>query len=268
MSGKKIISLSLLYALVFMIISGIVLFIMPHGRVAYWTGWTFLSLNKDQWQALHTISGFIMVITGIFHLYFNWKPMKSYLVSKLSSKISTEFLLVSLLAIVISVMTIMQLPPFQSFMDFGDGVKARWEKNIIEAPMPHFEDLSLSQIAKKSGVDVQNILTRLSQKRVIANADDVLKELAAKHELVPSELYSLFRDVVTTTTLKSEAEAPKAGSGLGRKSLAQVCETLGHTQQECAENLKQHGIKADFEKSLKDIATEHDLLPNELYKML
>jgi len=76
---RKYVSLFLFYTLIAMTISGIVLYIMPHGRVAYWTGWRFLGLDKDQWDSLHTIFGFLMIFFGIWHVILNWNSIVNYL---------------------------------------------------------------------------------------------------------------------------------------------------------------------------------------------
>jgi len=57
---RKWIDLFLFYSTLIIIISGIVLYIMPHGRVAYFTGWKFLGIDKDGWDNLHVIFGFFL----------------------------------------------------------------------------------------------------------------------------------------------------------------------------------------------------------------
>ncbi len=46
---KKITSLSLGMSFLIMTYTGIMLFLCPHGRVAYWSDWHFLGLSKNQY---------------------------------------------------------------------------------------------------------------------------------------------------------------------------------------------------------------------------
>lgn len=69
---------------VVMTATGLVLFITPPGRVAYWTDWTLLGIEKAGWNAVHIVFGPLFVLAGLLHLFFNWKPFKHYLVNKLT----------------------------------------------------------------------------------------------------------------------------------------------------------------------------------------
>jgi len=39
-------------------VSGLVLYVSPQGRVAYWQNWTMLRLGKGEWNSLHTLGAF------------------------------------------------------------------------------------------------------------------------------------------------------------------------------------------------------------------
>ena len=55
------------------IISGVVLYIAPPGRIAHWTNWTVWGFDKEEWGAIHTIFGYVLLIIVGIHLYYNWK---------------------------------------------------------------------------------------------------------------------------------------------------------------------------------------------------
>ena len=44
--------------------SGIVLYVAPPGRVAHWSVWTLGGLDKEGWQAVHTVFAFLFVLAG------------------------------------------------------------------------------------------------------------------------------------------------------------------------------------------------------------
>jgi len=58
-----------------MSVTGIAAYIVPQGRIAYWTDWHFLGLSKVQWGNIHIISSLLFIVAGSFHIWFNWKPL-------------------------------------------------------------------------------------------------------------------------------------------------------------------------------------------------
>jgi len=76
---KKITSLSLGISFLIMSYTGIFLFLAPHGKVAYWSDWHLWGLTKNQYGDLHTTSMVSFLILGGLHIYYNWKPITSYI---------------------------------------------------------------------------------------------------------------------------------------------------------------------------------------------
>ncbi|MBK5106401.1 MAG: DUF4405 domain-containing protein [Burkholderiales bacterium] len=68
-----------------MTVTGLVLFVTPPGRVAYWTNWALLGPEKSDWAAVHIVFSLLFVLAGLIHLFFNWKPFKHYLLDKFAS---------------------------------------------------------------------------------------------------------------------------------------------------------------------------------------
>lgn len=80
---RKITSLTALLAFLVMLLTSVVLYVVPQGRVAYWADWRLWGLTKTDWGNLHIVLGFLFLITLGLHIYDNWKPMISYLKNKL-----------------------------------------------------------------------------------------------------------------------------------------------------------------------------------------
>jgi hypothetical protein len=55
--GRAFTSLCSLVSFILLLLTAIILYIEPHGRVAYWTKWNFLGLEKHQWGNIHIFSG-------------------------------------------------------------------------------------------------------------------------------------------------------------------------------------------------------------------
>jgi F0F1-type ATP synthase membrane subunit a len=126
---RRVISLTVLLSFVLLALSGIVLFISPQGRVAYWAGWTLFGLTKDQYSAIHTTFMVLFITVGIWHIVLNWKPILGYLKnrSKRMRIITPESSVALLLALAFLVGPLGGLPPFRQFLDVGVEVKEAWE---------------------------------------------------------------------------------------------------------------------------------------------
>ena len=79
MNMRKITSLTALISFVFLIVTSIILYIVPSGRVAYWAGYRLWGLDKVQWGNVHINLGFLLLIAIILHTYYNWAVMVSYM---------------------------------------------------------------------------------------------------------------------------------------------------------------------------------------------
>ena len=45
-------------------VTGIVLYVVPQGRVAYWVHWSLAGMEKDQWAWAHMIFGALFIVTS------------------------------------------------------------------------------------------------------------------------------------------------------------------------------------------------------------
>ena len=79
MNLKKITSLTMLLSMIVMTYTGIMLFITPPGRVANWANWELLGLSKTQYADIHSTFMVLFIIATILHIFYNWRPMTSYM---------------------------------------------------------------------------------------------------------------------------------------------------------------------------------------------
>ena len=73
--GRVFTSLCSLVSFILLVLTAIILYIEPHGRVAYWTHSDFLGLEKDQWGNIHIFSGLLFLVADRFHLNPRISPM-------------------------------------------------------------------------------------------------------------------------------------------------------------------------------------------------
>ncbi|WP_287126754.1 DUF4405 domain-containing protein [Desulfobacter sp.] len=79
MKIRRVVSLTSALSFVVTVVTSVVLYIVPQGRIAYWANWRLWGLTKEQWGAIHINVGILFIIGLGFHIYYNWKPMMTYL---------------------------------------------------------------------------------------------------------------------------------------------------------------------------------------------
>ena len=152
MNLKKITSLTMLFAMIIMAFTGIILFIAPPGRIANWANWELFVLTKEQYGSLHSTMMVLFIVATILHLFYNWKPITSYMKTKSKQLVifSKDLMAAFLITAIFVVGTLALKPPFSSFLDFGSDMKESWQKEYGTPPYSHAELSSLENFCKKS----------------------------------------------------------------------------------------------------------------------
>ncbi|WP_456426504.1 DUF4405 domain-containing protein [Desulfurobacterium sp.] len=254
-NSRVFVSLFLFYTLVVLIISSVVLYIMPYGRVAYWSGWRLLGLSKDQWEAVHVISGIGMVILAVWHTILNWKPLKNYLVKR-------ESFVSAVVVVICTAATIAGLPPFSTIINIEQEIKKSWERRLPAAPLPHAELMTLKELCLKDDIPLQTVLSVLHQNGISASPDETLKEIAENNHLTPARVYNLIKRAVRRTYTTGMRV------GFGRMTLKEACLMNGLTVDECMEKLQKKGIVALPDETLRSIAAKNGVLPRDIAAMI
>jgi hypothetical protein len=248
-------------------ISGIILYIAPPGRIANWTNWTIWGLNKEEWGAIHTIFGYLLLIIVGVHLYYNWKMFVNFIWSKIRKALNLrwELITATLLCLFVFLGTLWNVPPFSTTMNVGETLKESWAESKAETPIAHGELLSLQDFATRIQVPVDQLLDSLKSKGYkVRDTQQTLGEIAQQNNTSPDKLYEAMKSGGVKPTIPNTLE----GSGLGRKTLETVCSEQGMSLEEALSRLKQKGIKADPDNTLKQIAAKHGKTPVEVYKIM
>ncbi len=186
---------SLLLTFSFLVIgfTGVMLYFTPKGRVAHWTGWTMLGLDKDQWSAIHMTGGLLFLIVSSVHLYLNWGIFWSYLKKKAAAGIHLKWELVAAMLIVAVVVTgtLSEVPPFSSVIKLNDQVKVYWAGLAPKAPIPHAEDLTLEAFADEIRLSIDEVTLALRKEGfTVDNVHMKLKHIAERNGVAPSDLHA------------------------------------------------------------------------------
>lgn len=176
-----------------MTVSGVVLYIVPEGRIAYWNDWRLLALGKEQWGAMHTILSLLFFLTALLHLYYNWRVLMAYLRDRVRKTLTLrrELAAAALLCLVCLAGSIAGTAPFSQVMALGMVAKKAWYAGQdVKPPFPHAELMTLSQLAKKIDFSLDGAVEHLREKGFAdAGAASTLKGLATGHPLSPAEIF-------------------------------------------------------------------------------
>jgi hypothetical protein len=189
-------------------VTGIIMFILPPGRIANWTGWTLGGLTKHQWSSLHLWMGVVFIVTAVVHLYFNWRVFLSYFKHKVSKHFAlrAEWITSLVLCGIVTLGVITGVRPFSLLTEWKEDIRYSWDTTEYKAravqadPLPLHEStgrgagigrMTLSQYCDEFGLDLNEAITALNQAEVKADRRMTLREIADAAGLHPSEVRQL-----------------------------------------------------------------------------
>jgi len=266
---KKIISLTLAFSFLVMSITGIMLYIVPKGKIAYWANWEMLGLTKQQYGNIHITSMILFLVVTIWHIYYNWKPLLSYL--KNSTKQITLFKKELLIALTLNVLfvggTLMGIQPFQSVLDINDGIKTYWEEQYGSPPYGHAEESSLQSFSQRIRVNSPKALELLKSKGIVVEStSQTLLQIAEKNGISPKDIYNAIKAKGDTTTGKSSTNA--GISSLGRRTLQELANMDKINLEKSLLFLQGKGFDATAQSRMRKAANALGITPYELFEKL
>lgn len=268
MKFRRVISLTIAWAFICMALTGVVLFIVPHGRVAYWADWRLWGLSKTQWGDLHMTMGLLMLLAGACHIYLNWKPIVSYLRAKTREVrvFTPEFNTALLVALLFAGLSLLDAPPMSWLPDLGDTVKARAARIHGEPPYGHAEESRLGVFIQRMGLDESKSLTALEAAGIVwRDHDQTILEIASDNGLAPRDVYAAMQTAAPAPAGRLPLLAP---TGLGRLTLSEMSERYGVPLPDLHAALSAAGIAADENDTLKDLAARAGNTPHGMYDTL
>ncbi len=260
-------SLILVWTFIVQIISGVILYIVPPGRVANWTGWKLFGIDKGGWEAVHTIFGYLFLIFGVFHIIYNWRPISNYIKGKIEKglKLKKEMLLSSLIILLIFAGTLFNIPPFKTVMDFGEKLKNSWSVSENSPDIPHLELKSLKEITETINMDAEKAIDILKEKGInIKNINEKLIDIAEENKTTPQKIYEYLQKKLTS----EEAKLSTGGTGYGSKTIYTIAEENGISVEQALSILRDNGITAKKDEKLKDIAERVNKTPYEIAEII
>jgi len=195
--NRILISLVTAFSFIAMSLSGIAAFIVPQGKVAYWTNWTFLGLSKPQWGNIHITTSVLFLIAGIWHTWYNWTPLMQYLkgVPGRMSASWRDLAIAFLVTVFFTVGAVTKTPPLNYILNFNNWIKDSWVKTPAdEPPFGHAELLSLKGFCKKMYIDSGEALRELRQAGMsVSDENMTVEQIALTNKMTPAKVYQVIK---------------------------------------------------------------------------
>ncbi len=266
---RKSISLTALWAFGLLILTSIILYIVPVGRVAYWADWRLWGLTKTQWGELHINLGVLFLIAGALHIYLNWNPILAYLKTK-SNRLrifTRDFNIATALMALVIFGTYYELPPFSTVIAVSGAIKDAGAVKYGEPPYGHAELSSLKTFADHMGWNFAQSLERLQQKGfAVVDAQLTLKDMAEKYSVTPQQIYLAMQPSVGAASQTELPDAPPPG--IGRRTLADLGQSYQFDIPELLRALASRDIGAAADQTIKQIAEQYQMAPQDLYSLI
>lgn len=152
-------------------------------------------------------------------------------------------------------------------------------KKMPDEPIAGTGKRTVRDLSKRYDLDLTTIMKGLVDRNINATADLTLKEIAEQNRMGPHDIYDIIKKSVDAETVSpgtnvtgtgKKGQKPKQGvpSGLGRMTLAQVCEAYNLDPVEALKKLSDKGIKAQPGDKMRDLADTSNIAPIELYELI
>jgi len=276
---RGLVSFLTLFGFLIMSLTGLVLYIMPAGRVAYWIHWEMVGLTKTGWGNIHILSSVLFIVAGIFHVVLNWKPLMNYFRDRVRRgiKLRRELAISSILSVWIVVSSIWPFPPLSYLLDFNEWLKSTWvTEDAYEPPFGHAELMSLKVFCRKMDIDPALAVRELRANGIQFGSDkETLEAIGLANNIPPMNVYLLIRKYEPAPVPeKLESYTPESvevefsGTGIGNKSVRFFCEKTALDFEVARSRLEAAGLPTDLDQTVRDLAESGKIQPIEVVKLL
>ncbi len=271
MTVRKITSLTMLIAFLMLILTSIILYIVPQGRVAFWADWHLWGLTKTQWGNLHINLGLLVLVSGLVHIYYNWRALVAYMKDRARQiKVFTpSFTVALMLTLGVVVGTYYEIAPMGSVISLGEAIKARGAIKYGEPPYGHAELSSLKVFAGKQGLDLERSMVLLEKAGLaVGDGNDTIAEIAGHNGLTPQQVYGVIKPALKDDHPAIMGLPQSPPPGFGNMTLGAVCSEYNLSLPEVIRGLSQNNIKAGAGMTIKQMAQASGVSPMAVFERL
>lgn len=263
-SFRKIVSLTMLLSFIVIVYSGVFLFIVPEGKVAYWVNWKFLGLTKSQYAEVHDVGVLLFLVASLLHIYLNWGAVLNYLKNK-SKKIvifTPNFIMALFIVLFFTFGSLYKFAPFKNYLNIATDFDNYWAQEYGEPPFGHAELSGLKSLCDKMNIDFEEAKKLLENKGIAVNKNnETLLSISEKAGITPAEIYS----IIKPAKIEGSEEIP---SGLGKMTLREVCDKYNLDMERAMKILQDKGYSFTPESQLKEISAQKGTMPMDIYELI
>lgn len=278
---RKTVSMTALFSFIYLSFSGIIMYITPPGRIAYWADWKIFGMNKTMYNETHITISMLFLLAMVLHIWLNWKPIVNYM--KNSKGTLVVFTKETLIGLVLSLVfvwgTLGGYAPFASAISYINDIREDYEYSIGEPPYPHAELTTMLAFIKRMKFDEEKAVKLLAEAGITYTMEQNLKTIADANSTDPAHIYK----VLLPAKVKDTADEPvkmydgvqngvdmskyesMTGSGIGQKSVGYAAEKSGISLPEALARLKKYNIEASENDKLKDLGADAGVAPMDVF---
>ncbi len=270
MNIRKITSMTMFISFILLVLTSIILYIVPQGRISYWADWHLWGLTKTEWGSLHINLGFLFLFAGLLHIYYNWRPITAYMKNQARElKVFTpSFNVAMLLTLVVGFGTYFEIPPMSSVINLGDTIKDSAAAKYGEPPYGHAELSSLKLFSKKQELDLDQAVELLNNAGIqFGDSKDTLAAIAAGNKRSPQDIYQIIKPAARKTAVAGTVAFPESPeSGFGNMTLTAMCSEYNLMYQVIRRGLEEKNIKVEADMTIKEIAAANGKDPMGVFE--
>jgi hypothetical protein len=146
-----------------------------------------------------------------------------------------------------------------------------------EPPFGRAELLGLNPFCKKMEIPLDLAIAELAAKGIsVPDGSESLQNIGSRHKLSPLKIYMVIKplegkvapSIVATNMTPQMVEDKYAGSGIGRKTLAEIATSMNLDAATAKSRLASMGLELKADEPLKQAAERNGLQPIELLKAI
>lgn len=266
---RRFVSLTAALSFLASLATSIVLYIAPKGRVAYWADWSLAGLSKEQWGELHINLGTLFLAALALHIWYNWKPLVTYLKDKARTLrvVTPQFNLALALTLFVAMGTLGGWPPLSWIIDGNTYFQDHASREYGEPPYGHAELSTLATFCQKVNLDIDPALMRIKEAGIDgAGEQSIILDIAKAGGLSPKELFAVMRGPQAQAAITPLPATPPPGTG--RMRIIDLCNEYGLGLPAVTRILRDAGIKAEPNHTVRQIAEASELTPQAVYSII
>lgn len=268
---RKITSLTLAITGLIELITSVVLYIMPSGRVAYWSDYRLIGLSKTEWGNIHITVGTLFLVMGVIHIYLNWRPIVAYMKTKAKefTIFTKSFNIALILSLYVTIGTLYNFPPMNYIIDLGEHLTTTSNEKYGEPPYGHAELSSMRMFCSRMSIDLNEALGLLKKTGIIIEGPgQPVGKIAKANNLTPQQLYDMIKSAEITLSSEDIKFPDIPFPGFGQKTIKDICQAYNLSLTDVVTRFEEAGFTVRTNYTVKEISNNNDSNPMAIFDII